>query len=108
MSLSVKPYKRVLDGGAATTHFAASRTVFSSKSSTVDDVTTPSKPTTKQKGLPLCTRCHPAWASEGALVGSGRTPTVHQCPHSGKPVGGSEHVHNHVTLCRYTHHGSGA
>ena len=32
-------------------------------------------------------------------MGPGRTPTAHQCPHSGKAVGGSEHVHKHVTMC---------
>ena len=53
--------------------------------------------TTHTHELALCPRCHPAWASEGTLVGPGRTPTVHQCPHSGKAVGGSEHAHKHGT-----------
>ena len=57
----------------------------------------------------LCIRCHPVWASEGTLVGPGRTPTVHQCPHSGKAVGGSArsqapHIQHDTTHCwRPTH-----
>ena len=42
-----------------------------------------------RKGLALCPRCHPTWASEGTLVGPGKdthgTPAPTQCEGRGWP-----------------------
>ena len=44
--------------------------------------------TTQPQGLVLCSRCHPAWASEAPQWVPARTPTVHWGPGDGEVVGG--------------------
>ena len=56
-----------------------------------EDKTTVDAPTSRT-WLALCSRSHPAWASEDTLVVPCKDTTVHQCPHSGEAVGGPQHA----------------
>ena len=55
---------------------------------------------TAHTGLAFCSRCHPPWHRSAHWWVPARTPTVHQCPHSGKAVGGIEQSSRDTTNTR--------